>query len=450
MTSTVAAFAPTQGLVQRASWGDTTAVFFRTLLPTIAKGVIIRRRSVLALAAALDLDRHALDCVLRLRDKYGTGLLRIDIPGRRLALVLDPADARRVLDETPDPFTPASLEKRAALSHFEPRGVLISEGSSRAERRRLNEEVLQTPKPVHDLSSFFLNVVEDEADRMLAEAVLPRPLDWDRFSNAWFRIVRRILFGDSAARDTELSIVMARLRSAANWAFLYPQRPRLRRRLLSRIAQYIEHADNRCLAGLMRSLHPSAVSAPVEQVPQWLFAFDPAGMTAFRTLALLAAPRDYARIVREEITGNAYPPLPRTQAAVLETLRLWPTTPLLLRDTTSETEWENGSLPTGTGLILYAPYFHRDRQLSYADRFAPALWNDDGTPSSQQQGLAIPFSDGPAACPGRNLVLLLTTAAIAAILRRVRLRLRAPDALSKGTHLPATLNHFAIRFDLAR
>jgi hypothetical protein len=44
---------------------------------------------------------------------------------------------------------PANREKQAALSHFQPHGVLISHGQSRMGRRELNEAVLDTARPVH-------------------------------------------------------------------------------------------------------------------------------------------------------------------------------------------------------------------------------------------------------------------------------------------------------------
>jgi hypothetical protein len=63
----------------------------------------------------------------------------------------------------------ASSEKRAALSHFQPKGVLISHGAERADRRRFNEEVLETDRPVHRLAEKFLTTVADEAERLLAK-----------------------------------------------------------------------------------------------------------------------------------------------------------------------------------------------------------------------------------------------------------------------------------------
>jgi cytochrome P450 len=44
----------------------------------------------------------------------------------------------------------------------------------------------------------------------------------------------------------------------------------------------------------------------------------------------------------------------------------------------------------------------------YADRFTPELWLDGQ--AEQQRDALVPFSEGAAVCPGRQLVLLLTTA----------------------------------------
>jgi cytochrome P450 len=137
--------------------------------------------------------------------------------------------------------------------------------------------------------------------------------------------------------------------------------------------------------------------------------------------------------------------MPYSRAAVLESLRLWPTTPLVLRESTAATAWETGILPANTSILIFTPFFHRDDQnLHYADQFSPDLWRN-----TQPQGWPlIPFSEGPATCPGRNLVLFLSTAMLAAILDRARVRLKHPTRLIAGKPLPATLNHFGLRFEL--
>src|SRR5690349_3095370 len=132
-----------------ASAADTARVLGLVLAPVVAQGVIARRPRVVGAAARLGLDARGVRELQRLRERYGTGPIRLPIPGRPMALVLDPSDVRRVLDGTPVPFRADSREKRGALRHLQPHGVLISPPALRADRRRFTEAVLDTGRPVH-------------------------------------------------------------------------------------------------------------------------------------------------------------------------------------------------------------------------------------------------------------------------------------------------------------
>jgi hypothetical protein len=115
--------------------------------------------------------------------------------------------------------------------------------------------------------------------------------------------------------------------------------------LLHRIGRYLRRAEPYSLAGVMAHTHTTSRTEPPHQVPQWLFAFDPAGMTTFRSLALLAAHPEHANRAQQEIgshRGSERQYMPYLRATVLESLRLWPTTPFLLRETTGATNWETG------------------------------------------------------------------------------------------------------------
>lgn len=163
----------------------------------------------------------------------------------------------------------------------------------------------------------------------------------------------------------------------------------------------------------------AAIPAPPEteqQVPQWLFAFDAATWAGFRALGLLAAQPGAVDRARDELRG--LPDLPFLRATVLESVRLWPTTPAILRDTTQDTEWEGGTLPAGASVLIFASYFHRDEtRLPEAHRFAPELWLRERT---DQDWPLVPFSGGPGICPGRNLVLLTTSLLLAGLVGRTR------------------------------
>lgn len=435
-----------QAQLPKASLFDTLAALLDVFAPNIAKGVILRRPRMLELAERLDLDRRAIKRMQKLHDKYGSGPLMLRLPVRHQAVLLDPQHVRRVLDGSPEPFATASSEKRAALSHFEPKGALISHGRARVERRRFNEAVLDHEREVHRLAENMMPVVEQEAERIIAQA--RGELVARDFADGWFRMVRRVVFGQSAADDRELDAWMIALRSAGNWAFLHPGKPAIRERLLTRIRHYLDLADPGTLAGMAAMLKKGPQSAPEQQVPQWLFAFDAAAMATLRALALLAVHPQYAARVREEIqsrTGQQRQHLPLLRAALLESLRLWATTPLILRQTTRETEWEHGIMPAGTGVTLFAPYFHRDdRHLSCADRFCPELWLE---PRKQDDWPLVPFSDGPANCPGRHLVLMLGSAMLAALMERRQFNL-VDAARLDPQRLPGALNHFSLRFSM--
>ncbi|MBV8072312.1 MAG: cytochrome P450 [Acidobacteriaceae bacterium] len=442
---------PASTCVPKANLVDTLSILLGVFLPTVAKGVIIRRPMMLAIADRLDLDRRAVIAMQRLRHKYESGPVLLRIPGRSLAIVIDAEDVHRILAGSPEPFATATPEKIAALAHFEPKMALISRGAERADRRRYNEQVLEAHRPVHQMAGHFRQVVASEAQHLRSQfQENHNTLDWAGFSQAWFRIVRRVIFGDAARDDNELSSIMAKLRFAANWAFLRRERPSVREELFSRIRSYLVRPEPNSLAGMMAGIPTGSETAPEQQVPQWLFAFDPAGMTTFRSLALLASHPEHARAARDEIAARSGPEpheMPYLRATVLESLRLWPTSPLILRESTTETVWRNGTLPPHTGLVIFSPFFHRDDELlPYANRFYPELWLKQ-QPSRETTAL-IPFSEGPAVCPGRHLVLLLTTAMMAELLARTDIRVSSTRGIMPGKPLPGTLNHYRLRFEV--
>ena len=78
---------PKAASIPKAGLIDTLAVFGQVLIPTVAKGVIIRRPAMLSIAEQLDLDRRAIRRMQHIRKKYGSGPLLLRLPGRTLALI---------------------------------------------------------------------------------------------------------------------------------------------------------------------------------------------------------------------------------------------------------------------------------------------------------------------------------------------------------------------------
>ena len=438
-----------QGSLPRASVRETLGVVGDVLAPNIAKGVIIRRPGVVGMAERLGLDKRAIRRLQRLNAKYGPGPLMLNTPqSKPMALVLDPNHANRILDETPEPFATAEWAKQKALEHFEPDVALISHGPERAERRRFNEEVLQSECPVHGLGARFAEVVAQEADELLHLVERHQgKLDWDMFEACWFRVVRRVVLGDTARDDRTLTGMLAKLRAAGNWAFFHPGHSRLRDNFHERLCIYLKRGEAGSLAAEIARQPTDHVTQPEHQVPQWLFAFDPAGMATFRALALLAAHPQHAERAQAEIAQDVNARVPRLdylRSCVLESLRLWPTTPMVLRQSTEPTEWENGIMAAHTSLLMLAPYFHRDdRYLHNADLFDPGQWLE---PNAIGNWPLMPFSGGPGICPGRRLVLMVTSHMLARLLQGREYQLNPPTRLLSSKPMPPLLNNYNLAF----
>lgn len=436
-----------EGYLPRASVLDTLRFGAQVLAPTVARGVILRRPAAVALADLLDADHRAVRLLQRLRARYGPGPLRLRIPGRSVAIPLSPEHVRRILAESPEPFALANRDKRAALAHFQPDGVLISHGPVRAQRRRLNEAVLDTGQPLHRLAQDITSKVRDEVALLMADADRTGHLYWDSYSRAFWRIVRRTVLGDAARDDHRVTDLLAVLRRNANWAYLRPRRTDVHRQFMNRLQTYLRAAEPGSLAGVLAATPADEATRPDGQVPQWLFAFDAAGIAAFRTLAVLATHPGHAARAYDELAGrdlSRAQHLPYLRSCVLESLRLWPTTLAVLRDSTTETGWDGAVMPAGTTVIIVSSFFHRDGQtVAHADHFTPERWI---APAAPDQAALIPFSAGPGECPGRDLVLFLTSTLLAAVLHQHELRLVTPRRLVPWRPVPGTLNHTAIRF----
>ncbi|HEX4818335.1 MAG TPA: cytochrome P450 [Nonomuraea sp.] len=381
----------------------------RTLvLPAVAQGAVVRRPLAVRVATLADAEGRAIRLLARLRAEYGDGPLLARVPGRGWAMLpLASRDVRTVLEDRA--FTPAAREKRGALGHFEPDAVLVTMDPGLRERRRaLNEEVLRAGVDP------YVRVVAEEA------ATLPRDgvLTWAQWHAVQWRITRRIVLGDAARDDVAMTALLDRLRRDANWAGVRGRRTDVYHAFRRRLAAHLARAEPGSLAAVLARTATEPDVHADGQAPHWLFAFDAAGMAGYRALALLAArpgPRDPEHL----------------RAAVLESVRLWPTTIAILRDVAGPTKW---NLPEGTLVIIYSPYVNRAEP---GDSYRPELWL-----GRRGEWAGVPFSSGFARCPGEDLVVFTTAALLGEILRERSVR----PSVSLADPLPATFDHFRLRF----
>ncbi|WP_336206428.1 cytochrome P450 [Nonomuraea sp. LPB2021202275-12-8] len=398
---------PTITRLPRATAAETLRLGLTMALPAVAQGVILRRPLMVRLASLADAEGRAVKLLRRLRAKHGDSPLLVRVPLRGWAVLpLASQDVRRVLDEAS--FTPANREKRGALGHFQPDAVLVtSDPELRDRRRALHEHVL------HSGTASFERVIREEAATLPHEGVLT----WKAFHAAHWRVARRIVLGDAARDDVTLTRLLDRLRGDANWFYLRGRRTDVRNAFQRRLARHLRRAEPGSLAAVLAGTHAAPDVHPEGQVPHWLFAYDAAAMAAYRALALLAThpgPLDAAHL----------------RAAVLESVRLWPTTLAILRDTTVPTEWD---VPEGTVVAIYSPYVNRAES---GDTYRPELWLGGDT------WAGVPFSGGFARCPGEDLVLFTAATLLETFLRE---REVFPSVRLEGA-LPASLDHFRLRF----
>jgi cytochrome P450 len=425
-----------------ASVAETLRVAFEIALPTLAGGVLKRRPAAMAVAGKLRTDRAGVKLLAKLRARHDGRPLKLRVPGRSVDLVLAREDVRTLLAGAPTPFSPSTVEKRAALGHFQPHGVLISSPADRGPRRRFTEAVLEPGRPLHELAAPFARAIADETEVLLSEVTRAGSLDWDAFNVAWWRLVRTVVLGPGARDDETLTDLLERLRLDANWAYLHPRRKELREQFGSRLTAHLARAEPGSLAAAIAAAGDDGTAA--DQVAHWLFAFDAAGMATFRTLALLTThPAELERVRTDLSDVDLAEPrqLSHLRACVLESVRLWPTTPMLLRETTEETSWG----PAGTTVLIFTPFFHRDAGLSYADRFEPDIWLDG---RAAENPALVPFSAGPAVCPGRDLVQFCTSTMLANLLREHRFEQASGPVPAPDRPLPAGLDNFHLKFRL--
>ncbi|MCR8898701.1 MULTISPECIES: cytochrome P450 [Gordonia] len=430
---------------------DTARIIGGVLTPIVSEGVLARRKALVRLGGRLDTHARAARILDDIRERYEADALRLRFP-RAMVVALRPIAVQTILAATPDPFTSATREKVAAVGRFQPTGVLISDGERRRVRRQLNESALQTSSPVHSLHARCAEIVRSEVDDLVASCP-DGQLTWDRYVVSHWRMVRRLVFGDAARDDEEVTDLLTVLRHDANWAYAFPRRKSTYSRFRRRLEQLVARAPQDSLAGAIRDapVDDRTDADPVGQIPQWLFAFDAVAVAVHRSLALLAAHPDASERAREDARAGesgGSPRLPVVRATVLESLRLWPTTLAILREAKRDVRWAGGVVPAGATTIVIGEFFQRDDEaMDFAQEFTPDAWLDG---RAQDLAGVVPFSDGPGECPGRNVVMLFSSLVIAELLRQYRFRdnVLSPRVRSGVTEMPHAINHFDLTIEL--
>jgi cytochrome P450 len=414
------------------------------LLPSLVRGLFSPRRGAMKLLTAVNADARATQVLRGIRDKHGGQGAKL--LGGRIVTLWGGDAIKEVLDRSADVYDSGAGAKAKGMSHFQPDALTLSHGDEWKDRRKFAESVLATSETVHPDAQRFLDVVADEVQQLRLDG----ELTYDRFEQLFDRITLRVIFGDRARDDQELTELLEKLMGEAN-------------RLvgLSDGDPYYEfygHIERRLRDPEPGSLIAHIASAPhsdttrvTHQIPHWMFAMrDTLGSNTYRALALCVSSPDVEQRVREDIAGGDLSDpsfvagLNYLEGVLQEAMRLWPTVPLLARETTRDTELAGAKLDEGTQVMILNTFNHRDvDDVPDANRLNPERWMN----GNQRNPKFNHLSGGTQYCPGIPLVLLLGKAVIGRLLEAHRLRLEQPQ-LDAGGDLPHMLDFFDVRFSV--
>jgi cytochrome P450 len=409
------------------------------MLPNLIQGLFRRRPRAVAAATRLDVDGRAVKAIDEIRHSDGPGPVWVRAGGDRMLLTLATEDVRRVLEGSPQPFAPDPDAKRRGMGHFQPDALTLSRGELWRNRRRFAESVLDTGRPRHRFADRFAAVTDEEAAALLRELDSGSdPLGWDAFQRCGWRLTRRIVLGDAARDDEELTRLLATLMDEGNKLPKDGEPSELLEPFLTRVSGYISAAEPGSLVALVGEAPSDDDTRTERQVTHWLFAMgDTLFANAYRALALLAT---HSRQRERAMADSEY-----LAACLQEAMRLWPTTPLLSRESLAQTTWDGGIAPAGTQLLISNVFNHRDLERHPgANRFNPEAWTEG---DRAEDWSLNHFSHGPQSCPGADLALFLGTSLLAGLLAQRTPRLLEPK-LDPNRPLPHMLDFFALRFEL--
>ncbi len=409
------------------------------IVPNALQGVFRRRRPAVAVATAANVDGQAVGLLAGMRRGHGGGPVWVRVVRDRALLLLTPADVHRALEGSPDPFASDPKPKRDGIVAFQPDALTISRGESWRKRRAFTEAVLDTGGLLEGLAERFATVAAEEGEALaIADHVEGKDeLRWDPWNETFRRIARRVILGDAAADDADLSVTLAEMMSEGNGmpGKTSPRYPGF----IARLGEYVSAAEAGSLVGRFPEAPADAETKPVGQIPHWLFATgDTLAINAFRALALLAAhPTEQERACADP---------EYLEACLEEAMRLWPTTPMLSRETLAATEWGGVEVEAGTQVLIPNLFLHRDRERhGWADRFAPERWTSGEAAGDWSFNH---FSRGPQGCPGSAIARLLGGVVLATVLAGRELELLSPS-LEPNRPMPHMLDFFGINVSLS-
>ncbi|MGV9818280.1 cytochrome P450 [Nocardia xishanensis] len=405
--------------------------------------------------------------------EYGS-VYRLSMPGRRLVVVGDPELSKEILRQRPATYRrQSSIE--SIMSEMGSNGLFSSEGEAWRRRRRLAMPGFNAAHLTRFHTELEL-ITERLRRRWLAASPEDVRADLTRYT---VDVTAKLTFDyDINTLEQSGDVIQQHLEHVF---------PMLNRRLNIPLPYWrwvklpADHALDRALEALRTEVNTvvarartAAPQQPTNFIEAFLLAHD--GGESFtddelfaEALTILIAGQDTTsnaaawllyhlasepeaqERIREEISRipSTLDRQPYLEAVVAESMRLQPTTPLLLMEAVHDTVLRDIALPAGTWVLVNVRYPGL-REENFADphRFDPERWLRDADGRAHRPDVAIPFGSGPRFCPGRGLAMLEVKSVAAMTCRTFDFRL--PD----GVPPPDDRFHFAVipvglRLDLA-
>jgi len=366
------------------------------LLPALARGLFSPRPGAMKLLTRFNSDRRAIKVLDAIRAKHGGEGVRL-LRGKMTVLWGEGA-IREVLDNSATAYGSDAGAKKKGMEHFQPDALTLSRGDKWRDRRKFNEAVLKE----HSQEARIRDVVSDEVSRMR----LGGELRWEQWEQLFDHITLRVIFGDPARNDQELTALLEKLMGEANRiAGLKPSDDYYE--FYGRLEKHLANPDPYSLIARIADAPQTDQTRVVQQIPHWMFAMrDTLGANVYRALALCVS--------------GGYTDLP---GVLSEAMRLWPTTPLIAREKVDD----------GSQVMILNVFNHRDPREPDTNQVRP------GREHSYRFNH---LSNGTQDCPGGPLVMLIGTAVLERMLSEYKLRYIGPPL----DPVPEMLDFFQLRF----
>lgn len=378
------------------SFGDSLRFVATGLLPALARGLFAPRPRAMRWLTRLNTDRRAIKALTSIRAKHGGEGVRL-LRGK-LTVLWGERAIREVLDNSATKYASDAGAKKKGMDHFQPGALTLSRGDDWRDRRRFNDAVLKE----HSQDARIRDVVCDEVDRLR----IGDGLRWEHWERLFDHITLRVVFGDSARNEQELTDLLEKLMRQAN-RIAGLKRSDDYYELYGRIDRHLANPDPYSLIARVADAPQTERTRVAQQIPHWIFAMrDTLGANTYRALALA---------LDRNVTDPA--------GALREAMRLWPTTPLIARE----------NIDDRSQVMIPNVFNHRDPD-------EPDY--NEVKPEREQSYRFNHLSNGSQDCPGAPLVMLIGTAVLERVLSDYELRYEGPSL----EPVPEMLDFFQIRF----